>query len=154
MQIRRLLGVSESKANLHGHRGNGMQTLTILDSTVKSPVDICPASSPTPTKTEVVFFSGASSVIFFSPGRENGRVFGTPSFRLAFTQSALLHLRNRFETLQGCLQDAQNPSKIPPRCRQRDAKTPQITSSMQTLFRLRCLIAHSFLCLPSNKPAR
>ena len=67
-QIRRLLGVSESKANLHRHRGNHMQTLTILGSTVKSPVDICPAGSPTPAKPEVVFFSGAIAVRFFSWG--------------------------------------------------------------------------------------
>ena len=111
--------MSESKANLHRHRGNHMQTLTILGSTVKSPVDICLAGSPTPAKPEVVFFSGAIAVRFFSReggGRSGGRggsgpQFGAPSFRLAFTQSALLHLRHRFETLQGCLQDAQSPPK-------------------------------------------
>ena len=120
--IRRLLGVSGSKANLHRHRGNHMQTLTILGSTVKSPVDICPAGNPTPAKPEVVFFSGAIAVRFFSRGEGRGagggRVFGTPSFRPAFTQSALLHFRNRFQPIQGCLQDAQNPSKLPPKGRQ------------------------------------
>ena len=43
-----------------------MQTLTILGSTVKSPVDICPASSPTSEKPEVVFLSGAIAVRCFS----------------------------------------------------------------------------------------
>ena len=149
--------MSESKANLHRHRGNHMQTLTILGSTVKSPVDICLAGSPTPAiqplRNQGLSSSlGPSPRVFFPGG--GGPVFGTPSFQLAFTQSALLHLRNRFETHQGCLQDAQNPSKMPPRCLQRDAETTQITSSMQTLLRLRVFIAHSFLRIPSKEPAR
>ena len=98
-----------------------MQTLTILGSTVESPVDICLAGSPTPAiqplRNQGLSSSlGPSPRVFFG-GEGGGRVFGTPSFRLAFTQSALLHLRNRFEAHQGCLQDAQNPSKIPPKGR-------------------------------------
>ena len=78
-QVCRLLGVSESKANLHRHRGNHMQTLTILGSTVKSPVDICPASSPTPAKPEVVFFLlwGHRCKIFFPPQRTHKRSYLT-----------------------------------------------------------------------------
>ena len=71
-----------------------------------------------PPKPEVAVFSGANAVRFFSQGGWGGGVLGTPSFRLAFTQSALLHLRNRFQPIQGCLQDAQNLSKLAPKGRQ------------------------------------
>ena len=72
-------------------------------------------SNPCETRGSLLLW-GNPCEIFFPGG--GGPLFGTPSFQLAFTQSALLHLRNRFETLQGCLQDAQNPSKMPPKGRQ------------------------------------
>ena len=118
--------MSESKANLRRHRGNHMQTLSILGSTVNSPDDIYLAGSPTPAvqplrNHKLMSSVGPSPRVFFSRGG-GGRVFDTPSFRLAFTQSPLLHLRHRFETHHGCLQDAQNPAKMLPKGRQDPSK--------------------------------
>ena len=103
--IRRLLGVSESKANLQRHRGNHMQKLTILGSTVKSPVDICPDGSPTLAKSEVVFFSGAIAVRFFSPG--GGRWVGV---RHAFVPAIFHSVR-----IAASSQSLPDHSRLPPR---------------------------------------
>ena len=70
-----------------------------------------PGLQPNPCETRGSLLLWGNGCEIFSQGGWSGRVIGTPSFWLAFTQSALLHLRNRFETLQGCLQDAQNPPK-------------------------------------------
>ena len=158
--IRRLLGVSGSKANLHRLRGNHTQSLTILSSSVILPVRIAwPALQPRRNQ-RLSSLWGNRCAIFFLGGEGGGGVGRCSASRFTDQQpdkiqtSASLRLRNRSETTFACLKDAQHLSKTPPRSLLGDTCTPGNTSSIEALFRLRVSIAHSVVCIPSNEPVR
>ena len=146
--------MSESKANLPRHRGNHTQTLTILGSTVKSPVDVCLAGSPTPANPERVFFSGAIPVRFFSR-RGGGGEAGWVAVRQAFihASSHAVVTTTVPNPLWTRFHDARDVSKMLRTGLWGASKTISNASCIQVLHYLCVRIVHSWLCSTPNEYA-
>ena len=147
--------MSGSKANLQRLRGNHTLSLTILSSSVISPLRIAWMTIQPWRNQRLSSLWGNRCAIFFAGGvgRCSASRFTDQQLDKIRT-SASLRLRNRSETTLACLKDAQHLSKTPPRSLLGDTNTSGNTSFIEALFRLRVSIAHSVVCIPSNDSVR